>query len=137
MTMTLNTLKASLVAATLAIAPMTVPAEAGGSVSVSIVPQSQKDAQALRTGMQLYSLFNGIKGGASIKQLGINNIAGIGQNGGGNFGVVHQEGNGHAGTLQQNGNNNAYGIFQFGKNTNSNVVQNGNGDVGATFQFGW
>jgi len=130
-------LMAGVTAAMIGSAALTAPAVAGGSISFDIKPKNDKQAKGMQAGLAIYGIVNAVQGGASIKQLGQNNMAGIGQNGGGNFGVVHQEGNGHAGTLQQNGNNNAYGIFQFGKNTNSNVVQNGNGDVGATFQFGW
>ena len=136
MTKIIKTAAASLVAMTIATSVLTVPAAAGGSVSISLAPGSAKDAQALRTGLQVYSLYNGIKNGG-IKQRGSGNIAGLLQNGGGNLGIVHQEGNGHNGTVQQNGNGNAYGLFQFGKNTNGHAVQNGNGQTGATFQFGW
>lgn len=131
------TLVTGLTAAIIGAAALTTPAAAGGSISINVKPKNEKQAKNMQAGLALYGIVNAVKGGASIKQLGQNNMAGIGQNGGGNFGVIHQQGDNHAGTLQQNGNNNAYGIFQFGKNTDSNVVQNGNGDVGATFQFGW
>ena len=134
---TLKILMASLVAATLGSVALTNPAAAGGSISFDIAPTNAQDAQALKAGLQIYSIVNAVQNGASIKQIGMNNLAGIGQAGSGNLGIVHQKGNGHSGTLLQNGNNNAYGIFQFGENTNANVVQNGNGDAGATFQFGW
>ena len=132
-----NTLMAGLVAATLGAAAMASPAAAGGSLSFSITPNNAEDARAMRTGMQVYSLFNGARNGGSIRQNGRNNEAGLGQNGHGNVGIVHQEGDGHSGTVQQNGNHNAYGLFQFGENTDGHVVQNGNGQTGATFQFGW
>ncbi len=137
MTRTLKILMAGLVSATVVSAALPSPATAGGSVSITYAPTNAKDAKALQTGLQLYGLFNAIHNGASIKQLGMNNVAGIGQNGSGNLGIVHQEGNGHSATLQQNGNGNTYGIFQFGESTSSNVVQTGNGQTGATFQFGW
>lgn len=134
---TLKTIMASLVAVTIGSAVMTGPAAAGGSISFDIVPTNAQDAQALKAGLQIYSIVNQVQNGASIKQIGMNNLAGIGQTGSGNLGVVHQNGNGHSGTLQQNGNDNAYGVFQFGENTDANVVQNGNGQAGATIQFGW
>ena len=134
---TLKTLTAALLAATIGTAALTLPAAAGGAISFSYVPTNARDARALQHGLQLYSLFNALQNGATIRQFGMNNAAGIGQNGYGNTGIIHQEGSGHTGTLQQNGNNHAYGIFQFGQNTNANVVQSGNGQVGATVQFGW
>jgi hypothetical protein len=133
----LKTLSATFVAAAIATGALTLPASAGGSMSITYLPQSQKDAQKLQTGLLLYQLFNSVKGGASIKQLGKNNAAGIGQYGYGNTGIIHQDGKGHSATLNQYGNGNAWGIFQFGKNTNADVYQYGNGGTGATFQFGW
>jgi hypothetical protein len=137
MTRILKTITAAAVAATIGSAAISAPALAGGSVSFTYIPQTQKDAHALQTGMTLYQIFNGMQNGANIKQLGINNLAGIGQHGYGNTGIIHQDGSGHAATLNQYGNGNSYGIFQFGKNTNTNVGQYGNGQTGATFQFGW
>lgn len=137
MTRILKTIAAAAVAATIGSAAISAPAFAGGSVSFTFIPQTQKDKQALQTGMALYQIFNGMQNGANIKQLGINNLAGIGQYGYGNNGIIHQDGTGHAATLNQYGNGNSYGIFQFGKNTNANVGQYGNGQTGATFQFGW
>jgi major curlin subunit len=130
-------LAAGLVAAIVGLSALSAPAAAGGSLSVHIAPSSADSGRALRTGLQLYSFYNAIKGGASIRQRGRNNSAGIGQDGRGNFGVVHQEGSGHHGALQQNGNGNAYGLFQFGRNTDGHVVQNGYGRAGASFQMGW
>lgn len=134
-------IRSNLIAATLSAAVAcgvisTVPAAAGGSVSIDFVPASQRDADAMRLGLGLYALYNGIKN-AGIKQRGRHNSAGLAQQGSGNFGVVHQEGRGHNGTVTQNGNCNAYGLFQFGRNTSSNIVQNGNCRTGARFQFGW
>ena len=134
---TLKTLTAGFLAATIATASFVTPAAAGGSFSISIAPQNADEANAMRAGMQIYSLFNGIKNGGGIKQNGYNNSAGLGQYGGGNTGIVHQEGSGHSGTVQQHGNDNAYGLFQFGKNTSADVSQYGHGQTGATFQFGW
>ena len=131
-----NTLAAAFVAASLGTAAIATPAAAGGQVSLSFAPTSQEEADALRAGLTIYAIANGIKNG-SIKQFGSGNSAGLAQNGSGNLGIVHQEGHGHDGTLQQNGNGNAYGLFQFGRNTSGNVVQNGDGNAGATFQFGW
>lgn len=132
-----KTLAATVLAATLGSVALAAPAAAGGSISFTYLPTSAKDAQNLQTGLALYSIFKGIKGGASIQQYGLGNAAGIGQYGYGNSGIIYQDGKGHAATLNQYGNNNAYGIFQFGKNTNANVGQYGNGQTGATFQFGW
>lgn len=128
---------AGVVALTIGSASLTSPAEAGGSVSLSFIPGSAEDAQAVRTGLQLYSLFQNARNGAMVRQRGVNNEAGVGQFGRGNHGIVHQEGRGHSGTLRQNGDRNSYGLFQFGKRTRGHVVQNGHGQAGATFQFGW
>lgn len=127
----------SLVAAAIAAGSFTAPAYAGGSIAIDIQPGTAQGEQALRTGLGVYSIVKGIQSGASIEQIGVNNIAGLAQNGHGNQGVVYQEGYGHSGTLQQNGNDNAYGLFQFGKNTDADIVQNGNGETGATIVYGW
>jgi hypothetical protein len=134
---TLKTLSATFIAAALATGALTLPANAGGSVSITYTPQSQKDAQKLQAGLLLYQIYNAVQNGASIKQIGKNNAAGIAQYGYGNTGIIHQDGKGHSATLNQYGNGNSWGIFQFGKNTNADVYQYGNGGTGATFQFGW
>jgi major curlin subunit len=132
-----KTLTAALVATAIGSASLAAPAYAGGSLSFTYTPTNAQDAQTLQTGLALYSLFGGLKKGATIRQYGLNNLAGIGQYGYGNSGLIYQDGTGHAATLNQYGNNNSYGIFQFGKNTNANVSQYGYGQTGATFQFGW
>jgi len=132
-----NTIIASLAAALIATATLSAPAHAGGQVAIDIKPQNADQEKAMRTGLMVYGIVNGLQNGANIKQNGFGNMAGIGQNGTGNYGVVHQDGNGHSGTLQQNGNGNAYGVFQFGENTNTDVVQNGDGETGATVVIGW
>jgi hypothetical protein len=133
----LKTVAAGLTALTIGSVTLTAPAAADGSISFTYVPTNPQDAQNLQTGLALYSIFNGIRHGASIRQYGVNNLAGMGQYGYGNLGIVHQEGSGHFATLNQYGSDNAYGIFQFGKNTSANVGQYGYGQAGATFQFGW
>ena len=126
-----NTLAAALIAMTVA-----APAHAGGQVSFDFKPANAEQDQAMRMGLGLYALTQGIKNGG-IKQLGNGNMDGLAQNGSGNLGIVHQEGDGHNGTLTQNGNNNACGLFQFGKNTDGHVTQNGDGGTCATVQVGW
>jgi hypothetical protein len=132
-----KSLIAGLAASTIGLSALTGSASAGGSFSVSYAPTDPQQAQALQAGLGLYSLFNGIQNGASIQQLGMNNLAGIGQNGAGNNGIIEQYGDGHSATLQQNGNGNSYGIFQFGEGTSTDVVQNGDRNAGVTFAFGW
>ena len=132
-----KTIFASLAAAFIATAAFAAPAQAGGQVAIDIQPNSPEQEQAMRAGLMIYGIVNGLQNGANIEQNGLNNLAGIAQNGSGNYGVVHQDGNGHSGTLQQNGNGNAYGVFQFGENTDADVVQNGNGETGATVVIGW
>ena len=133
MTRTLKTIAASAV---IAMAALAAPAQAGGSISIGIEPTSQEQADAMRAGLQIYSLVKGAQSGGLIEQLGNGNSAGLAQLGSGNVGVVHQDGDGHNGTITQNGNGNSHGLFQFGKNTNGHVTQHG-GDSGLTFQFGW
>jgi hypothetical protein len=130
-----RTAAAALIAATLGAAAS--PALAGGSISLTYIPQNQKQARAVQAGLLIYSIVNDVKGGASIRQTGKNNSGAIGQNGKGNLGIIHQEGRGHSGTLQQTGYGNAFGIFQFGKKTRADVNQAGNGNTGAVFQWGW
>lgn len=124
-------------AAMIGTAAFAAPASAGGSFSFTYMPTNSRDAQDLRAGLALYSLFSGIQKSGSISQHGVGNRAGLAQHGFGNTGVIHQEGRGHTATLSQNGNDNAYGIFQFGRNTSADVGQYGYGQTGATFQFGW
>ena len=113
------------------------PARAGGSIGFYLSPRTAQDAEALDLGLRAYSLYSGLRSGASVRQLGWNNYAGIGQTGGGNLGIIRQQGSGHSATLRQNGNDNSYGIFQFGRNTDTNVVQSGSGQSGAALLFGW
>jgi hypothetical protein len=133
---TLTTIMASVLAVAIGSAALTVPALAGGSISIGYAPTDPDEARALSAGMQIYSLVNGLKNG-SISQNGFGNIGGIAQNGSGNNGILVQEGNGHNGTIEQNGNNNSCGLFQFGENTDGSCVQNGDGQAAATVQFGW
>ncbi len=130
-------LMTGLVVASLASVAFVAPAAAGATFSLTFLPGNTEDAEAMRAGLQIFSLLNGLKNGANVRQHGFNNQAGINQFGYANNGLIYQEGNGHSANLQQNGNNNSYGIFQFGENTNANVVQNGYGQTGATFIFGF
>lgn len=132
----LSPIRSTFAAALIAMTAVAAPAHAGGQVSINLAPANADQEKAMRMGLGLYALANGIKNGG-IKQLGNGNAAGLAQNGSGNLGVVHQEGDGHTGTLTQNGNGNACGLFQFGKNTNGHVTQNGDGGTCATVQIGW
>jgi hypothetical protein len=132
----LKTLFAGLAASTIGIAALTGTAAAGQSV-ITYAPTDPVEAQRLQNALYLYRLSQNLQNGASIRQLGMNNLAGIGQNGTGNNGVIEQHGNGHSATLQQNGNDNSYVIWQFGEGTNAGVVQNGNGQAGMTIVLGW
>ncbi|MFK8033194.1 MAG: curlin repeat-containing protein, partial [Hyphomicrobiales bacterium] len=102
-------IKTTLAALTIATAAAltAAPAQAGGSISISLEPQNAKQEQAMRAGLLIFGIANGIKNGGHIGQNGNNNSAGLAQNGSGNLGIVHQDGDGHNGTVQQNGNNNA------------------------------
>ena len=113
------------------------PAQAGGSIGFYFSPRTAQDSEALDLGLRAYSVYNGLRSGASVRQFGRNNYAGIGQSGSGNLGIIRQEGSGHSASLRQNGNGNSYGIFQFGRDTDANVAQAGNGQSGAALLFGW
>lgn len=127
---------ASLV--TLLGAPMlATPALAGGSIAFLLAPRTAQQAQAMDFSLRAYALYNGLKSGARIRQIGQDNIAGVAQNGADNVGIVRQQGDGHSATLQQQGNGNSYGLFQFGRNTRTDVVQAGDGQTGAAVTFGW
>lgn len=108
----------------------------GGQISINVTPSNADKARALRLGLALYALSQGIDENGHVTQTGINNAAGIYQGGPNNHAIVHQEGRGHTGTVSQTGGNNSYGLFQFGENTTSHVSQTG-GQSGLTLQFGW
>jgi len=125
-------LTATLVAAT------SLPAAAGGTLSLSINANNADEARAIRAGLALYQIAQGVESGAFVHQNGAFNGAALAQvAGGGSVGVIHQEGNGHAATLDQQGHGQAHGIFQFGNGANANVTQTGHGQTGLTFQFGF
>ena len=127
---------AALLAGSIGQAAMSVPAYAGGRVSVSFAPANAEDAGIFATGLRFYSLYRGLRDG-DIRQSGHGNVAGLAQNGRGNLGIIQQRGNGHSATLRQNGDDNTYGVFQYGKATRTDVVQDGDGMSGATFSYGW
>lgn len=128
---------AALLAATIGLVslPMAAPAEAG-QVTFHIKPRG-KDARALRTGLALFSVFQGLQNKARVSQNGNNNAAGVAQNGSGNGAVLVQDGSDHTGTITQNGNSNGCALLQFGKNTNGSCNQNGNGQLDLILQGGW
>ncbi len=127
---------AAFMATTATLTLPATPAQADGSLSISIAPNSPDAANAMRLGLGFFALAHGAKSG-HIGQNGFGNSAGLAQSGSGNLGIVHQEGNGHNGTLTQTGDNNAHGLFQFGEGADGHVTQSGNGQTGITFQFGW
>ncbi|TPK54869.1 curlin [Mesorhizobium sp. B2-4-19] len=116
---------------------VSAPAKAGGSIGFYYAPPTARDGRALDLGLRAYSVYNGLRSSAHIRQFGWNNRAGIGQDGAGNLGIIRQEGSGHSATLRQDGNDNSYGIFQFGTGTDADVTQTGNGQSGAALLFGW
>ncbi|MET3900714.1 hypothetical protein ABIB57_004681 [Devosia sp. UYZn731] len=138
MTKTFKTAIVAVLALTMGAFSLAAPAMANGQVSVSYTPTDPDEAQALGTGLQLFSIFNGMNAhGANVSQNGNGNSAGGQQNGSGNGGVIYQEGNGHTGTIHQNGNNNNCGLFQFGENTDAECVQNGDNGSSVTGVFGF
>ncbi len=130
-------LSVALLAATIGLTslPMATPAEAG-QVTFHVKPRG-KDARALRTGLAIYSIFQGLQNRARVSQNGNNNAAGVAQNGQGNGALLVQDGSGHTGTITQNGNGNGCALLQFGKNTNGSCNQNGNGGLDLILQGGW
>ena len=131
--------KKSLVAAALVASSMAaaLPAAAQNSLSLTLNATNAEEAQAIRSGLTLFSLVQGAQSGAFVNQNGSLNGAAIAQvANGGSVGVIHQDGNGHSATLDQQGTNQAHGIFQFGNGADANVVQTANGQAGLTFQFG-
>jgi Curlin associated repeat len=115
--------------------PIAAPAEAG-QVTVRIKPKG-KQARALRTGLAIFGVIQGLQNKARVQQNGNNNAAGIAQNGSGNGALLVQDGSGHTGTITQNGNGNGCGLIQFGRNTNGSCAQNGNGNFDLILQGGW
>jgi hypothetical protein len=135
--MTFTALSAAALAALIGFAslPMAAPAEAG-QVTFHIKPRG-KDARALRTGLAIYSIIQGVQNRAKVQQNGNNNAAGVAQNGSGNGALLVQDGSGHTGTITQNGNSNGCALLQFGKNANGSCTQNGNGALDLILQGGW
>ncbi len=114
------------------------PAMAGGQITFGFSPSDRDQAQALDTGLKIFSLFQGLSTtGANVRQNGSFNSAGFNQNGSGNHGLIFQNGNGHNGTINQNGSNNSCGLFQFGQATNAQCAQSGNNRSGITTVFGF
>ena len=103
-------MKRALLALTLATSTaLAAPAMAGGTLSFNFDARNGDDANAIRTGLALYSIYNDVKSNGHVSQRGLNNMAALGQRGSGNVGIVHQDGNNHHGSLNHAGNNNSYG----------------------------
>ncbi len=131
-----RTIAAILTAAMLGLSAS--PTMAAGQIAIGFSPSDPDQAQALGTGLKMFSLFQGLSAsGANAYQNGSGNGAGFNQSGSGNHGLIFQDGNGHNGTISQNGNNNSCGLFQFGQATNAQCVQNGNNQSGITTVFGF
>jgi predicted secreted protein len=131
--------KKSILAAALVAASMSaaLPAAAQNALSLTLNATNAEEANAIRSGLTLFSLVQGAQSGAFVNQNGSLNGGAIAQvANGGSVGVIHQDGNGHNATLDQQGTNQAHGIFQFGNGADANVVQTANGQAGLTFQFG-
>ncbi|KMW59008.1 hypothetical protein AIOL_003989 [Candidatus Rhodobacter oscarellae] len=121
-----KTLHKTLTALTLAAATaLAAPATAGGSINFVIDAKNPDEAQAIRTGLVIYQIFNDIQTDGHVSQNGIGNAAALLQGGGGNIGIIHQDGNGHDASLSQTGGGNSCGVFQFGNNASSHVSQTG------------
>lgn len=127
---------AVLLATALSVAGFAVAPAAAGGFSIMLSPKG-KEAKAIGTGLQLYSIARNIKNSAKVKQNGTGNGAAVSQNGSGNVAHVVQKGKNNTATASQNGNNNLLGVIQLGKGNTSHVAQNGNGKVGILLQGGW
>lgn len=125
-----------------AVTPLLTPVEPvhAGSIGFTVTPKG-KDAEALRTGLALYSAVRSLrsssKNRAKVEQYGTGNGAGISQRGENNWAHVLQKGRGNSGTISQDGNNNAFALVQLGKRNNTQIKQSGNGNAGVRFEWGW
>ena len=129
-------IRSALIAALLV--ATSLPAAAGGTLSLSLTPGSGAQNDLIHAGLALYRVARGIESGAFVHQDGSLNAAALRQvTGSGSRGLIHQEGNGHSATLDQQGYGQSHGIFQFGNGARANVVQTRNGQAGLTFQFGF
>lgn len=124
------------VASALTVAALSAPALAGGQVSLTVTPTDPEAAQAMRTGIGLVSIFQGLSQDGGISQNGMNNMAGLFQNGSNNQGLLIQDGNNQNGQIIQNGDNNSCALIQLGEGTDGQCVQNGD-ETSATVQFGF
>ena len=123
----------TVIAATVMLA---APVSAGGVLTLNIGAKNAHDAQAIRTGLVMFQVFNDIHSNGHISQKGIGNIASLAQGGGGNIGIIHQDGHGHDASLTQVGGNNSCGVFQFGNGASSHVHQSG-GEACIVLQAGF
>ena len=131
-------MKRTILALSLALSTaIAAPVMAGGTISFGFDARNADDANAIRTGLALYSIYSDVKAKGQITQKGTGNTAALMQRGKGNTGLIYQEGNRNNGSLTQTGNNNSYGIFQFGNGANGQVNQTGNGRAGLLFQVGY
>jgi len=121
-------MKRILTAATVAMAALTAaPVIAGQTLTFGYHAKNQKEADAMRAGLAIYTLVNDIHTNGHVTQNGFNNAAGIAQGGGNNRAFIHQNGRNHNGSITQMGGNNSCGLFQFGNGANGHVRQNGGG----------
>ncbi len=125
----------------MAIAMLLLPVApvAAQGVSVTLVPRSAAEAEALRFALMLYALR---EGGSGVVQNGQGNAAALLQSGGGlaaagQVGLIRQRGRGHRATLAQTAPGTAWAIIQGGRGTQAHVTQDRPGDVGLTLQYGW
>ncbi|NCO87297.1 MAG: curlin [Rhodobacterales bacterium] len=120
-------------ATTLALLLPALPAAAQG-VSITLVPRSAAETEALRLALMLYALR---EGGSGVVQGGQGNAAALLQSGGGQVGLIRQRGRGHRATLTQTAPGTAWAIIQGGRGAQAAVTQDRPGDVGLTLQYGW
>ncbi len=110
------------------------PAEAGGSVSVTIEASNGRERETISQFLQFAAV-----GSAAVEvlQRGSGNAAAVGQRGWDNRALVSQQGQGHNAHVNQNGNGHRLGVFQFGEGTNVNMSQNGRDGAALVFAAGW
>lgn len=128
--MAANILKVAMLALMLTAA---APAEAGGTLQVSVTAEGPEGRALLNRFLRLP-----VGGGsARVVQAGRGNTAAVTQTGKGNRAVVRQSGKAHEASISQSGRGNRLGLYQFGKATKADVTQAGRRSSQIVFLGGW
>ncbi len=122
-----------VLAVLLVLVPIAAPAE---TLTTTWTPRTEAQTDALRAGLALHALREGVRNGATVRQRGRDNLAALRQSGSGNRAGIYQRGAGHSAILDQTGAGNAHVILQAGRNAEAQVSQRG-GEFGVTVQLGY